>query len=112
MLRLMMALALLLLSNLAWIPDLSAQVAEGLPTEESVRSAFDRGNPGEAGRAIDRLIEARLRQNTPPRPDPLLDRLVGEALVPGNPQLARIFSEPRARNSDCDRSAALSFASW
>ncbi len=91
MLRLMMALNVLALSMLAWCPEAQAQAAQDpLPDEATVLAAFDRGNRAEAARHIDRLVDARLRPGAV-RPDPLLDRLVGEALVPGNPRLARIF---------------------
>lgn len=81
------------LSMAAAILFLTAGAAYGQPTsvasEPEIVALLDSGRSGEAARRLDRLIEQRLPADGKPRPDPVLDRLVGEVLVGASPGIAR-----------------------
>lgn len=70
-------------------PPLAAQPAsEPLVGEDGVRDMFDRGDRSDAFRELDRIIETRLRP-AGARRDPVIDRLLGEAVSGVTPRIAR-----------------------
>src|SRR4051812_34744345 len=72
------------------------QAVEPLPTEDSIRALLDGGEWFRATREIDRLVDARLAAGAAFRPDPVLDRLIGEVFAPFSPAIARILLERAA----------------
>jgi hypothetical protein len=62
-----------------------------LPTENAVRALLDRGEWYKATRQIDRLVNARLAARPALRPDPVLDRLIGEVFAAFSPSIARVL---------------------